>query len=65
MSKPMCKFKYLVSGLKGSVVYCDFQDSIEITIEAEKISQASDNLKQYFADNFLTCDKIVLKEISF
>ena len=61
--KKIQKFTYKVSGLKGSVVFTDFLTEIEITIEAEKISTATDKLRQYFADNFLSCDKIVLIKI--
>ncbi|MES2060232.1 MAG: hypothetical protein V4438_04345 [Patescibacteria group bacterium] len=60
----MNKFVYKVSGLKGSVVYTDFQSEVEITIEAKKISEATDKIRQYFADNFLQANQIVLIKIA-
>jgi len=56
-------FTYKVSGLKGSVVYTDFVEAIEIQIKSDKISKATEELKNYFAQQFLTADKILLVKI--
>ena len=58
-------YKYKVSGLKGSVVYTDFQDNVSVEIAAKKISEATEKIRQYLTDNFLHTDKIVLTSIKF
>lgn len=56
-------FKFTVSGLKGSVVYADFMQNVEVEIEAEKINQATDALRKFFTDNYLQADKMMLHHI--
>ena len=60
----MKKFTYKVFGISGNISRADFcSDGIVIEIESEKISEATDSIRQYFADNFLKCDRIELIKI--
>lgn len=60
----MKKFTYKVLGVKGDVVRTDFCSSgVIVEIESEKISIATDAIRQSLADNFLKCDKIELIKI--
>lgn len=60
----MSIFTYKIVGLKGEVVFTDFlSEGITVEIKAKKISEATDAIRQYLADNFLKCDHIVLQKI--
>jgi hypothetical protein len=62
----MLKFTYKIMGLKGNIVYTDFcSDGIILEIKAKKISEATDNVRQYLTDNYLKCDRIELIKIEF
>lgn len=57
------KFIYSVSGIQGNVIRTRFLSDVEVEIEAEKISQATEKIEQYLADNHLTATTLILKKI--
>lgn len=61
------KYTYIVSGLKGTVlpIFQPVDEPITIEIEAKKISKATEQIKQYFTDNFLIAERIKLVSIRF
>lgn len=62
----MFKYTYKITGVKGDVISTEFcSDGITIEIKAEKISEASDRIRQYLTDNFLKCDRVELQKIEF
>lgn len=59
-------FTFKVYGISGSVVYADFgPDGITVEIQADTVSQAADNIRDYLAKNYLKCSKVVLEKIEF
>ncbi len=56
-------FYYKVSGVKGSILSTRFMSDLDVEIEAEKISEATENIEQYLAQNFLKADGITLLKI--
>lgn len=56
-------FYYKVNGVKGSILSTRFMSDLEVEIEAEKISEATENIEQYLANNFLKADGITLLKI--
>jgi hypothetical protein len=60
----MKKFTYKIFEVSGGVVKADFcSEGITVEIEGEKISEATDAIRQYLADNFLKYDRIELIKI--
>lgn len=60
----MKKFTYKVFGINGDIARADFCfDGILIKIESEEISEATDSIRQYLADNSLKCQRIELIKI--
>ena len=58
------KFTYQVSNLKDFVINTNLEKGIKVEIYADKISEANNKIKIYFADKSSSC-KITLTKITF
>lgn len=60
----MYKFIYKVSGISSTITHTEFEEpAITIEIRAKTISEATENIKQYLAHNYLKCDHFTLQKI--